>query len=269
MNRPINQTLVVGASGRVGRLLARAWALAGQEPCLQHRGQGLDWTGPQLAWDPLSGDPLSQSFGAMIILAGATKGDFDLNAALATACLKAAQAAAIPRVLLASSSAVYGADADTPYAEDAPLLPRTAYGAAKCAAETVAAAFRAQGMQVTALRIGNVAGADALLTNPARPLLIARFASGLGPLRSYIGPQDMARVLAKLVSLPLPATLNLAAAPVRMEHLATAANLPWCYTAAPSTACESITLNCDRLAALLPLSAPSAAQIVADWQACR
>lgn len=268
MNRMIDKTLVIGASGRVGRLLAKAWAQAGQGPCLQHRGAALEWSGPQLHWQPLSGEPLPQGFAAMILLATA-RGDPALSARLTEACLAAAKAAGIGKVLFASSSAVYGSNAGNPCAEDTPTHPLNPYGHSKLEAEAIAARCRAQGTEITALRIGNVAGADALLTNPARPLVIDCFASGQGPLRSYIGPQTMARLLSDMLEIPLPPTLNLASTPTRMQDLAKAAALPWRFQPAPATAYEHITLDLTRLAQLLPLPAQTAAQITAEWRACQ
>lgn len=278
MIKTISQTLVVGASGRVGRLLTRAWTHTGETPVLQHRGPGLDYDGPQLHWDPLaapdpSATPLGRDglFRSMVVLAGTVpgRGDLALNAALAEACCRAAFEAGIPQVLLASSSAVYGVNGGNPFQESAPLHPVNDYGRAKIAAEAAAETWRRRGLAVTALRIGNVAGADALLTNPLRPLLIDRFSDGKGPLRSYIGPQSMARVISGLVGRDLPDVLNLAAPrPVAMADLASAADLPWSYVAAPETAHQTITMNCDLLADLMPFqSQDSTAQgIVDQWQ---
>jgi UDP-glucose 4-epimerase len=267
MESVINQTLVVGASGRVGRLLARAWAISGERPVLQHRGADLNWAGPQLVWHPVDGMPLPQGFRAMIVLAGVVSGDLEQNARIARACFQAAQRAGIAQVLFTSSSAVYGSNGGLPCREDTPLQPVNGYGRAKLEAEAVATEF--PDLAITALRIGNVAGADALLTNPSRPLRIDRFASGHGPLRSYIGPQALARVCQTLVGQKLPRLLNLASAPIRMEALAEAAQLPWTFQPAPVTAHEAITLDTTLLAALLPLRAQTASEIAADWQACQ
>lgn len=279
MIKTISQTLVVGASGRVGRLLTRAWIGAGQNPVLQHRGTALQYGGPQLMWDPLASggqgtSPLGRGglFRAMVVLAGTTpgRGDLALNAALAEACFRAADAAGIPQILLASSSAVYGVSAGAPFHETDPLCPVNDYGRAKVAAELVADAWRGRGLSVTVLRIGNVAGADALLTNAARPLSIDCFDDGAGPLRSYIGPQSMAQVISGLVGRDLPPVLNFAAPrPVAMSDLASSANLPWGFVAAPSTAHQNITMNCDTLNRILPFGAKesTAKGIVAQLQA--
>lgn len=268
----LDQTLVVGGSGRVGRLLARAWAQAGHSPTLQYRGTPLDWSGRQIAWQPLT-EPLPPArYAAMIVLAGAVRGDLSLNVQLAEACLRAAGQAGIGKILLASSSAVYGASNGQPCREETPLAPVNDYGRAKIAAEAVAEHWRARGLAVTCLRIGNVAGADALLTNPARPLLLDHFGNGATPLRSYIGAQTMARVLAALLVQDLPPVLNLAAPdPVAMGDLAAASGLPWQYQPAPATAYPRITLDCSALAARVAFTAAdsTAAEMIAQWHASK
>jgi nucleoside-diphosphate-sugar epimerase len=255
--------LVTGGSGRIGRLLARAWAAAPPPlyPLWQsRRGERgtLHWTpleGPRALLSALGGRPPA----AMLVFSGVTPGGDappELNGALARACLDAARAAGIPRVLYASSQAVYGPPGDTPFSEaDAPR-PASAYGRAKLAAEAACDAARSDGLEVCALRIGNVFGADALMRNAARlppggALEIDRFADGQGPLRSYIGPATLARVLGALAADPdpLPPVLNLAApGAVAMADLATAAGVPWHWTPAPPTAVQRVLLDCSALA---------------------
>lgn len=267
--------LITGASGRVGRLIGAHWAMrppAAARILRQTREASLG----ALVWDPLREGPgallaLAARQGppaALIHLAGPTGRDADpaLAPALAEAVLAAAVMAGVGRVLLASSAAVYGGARALPYAETDPSAPITAYGAGKCAAETVAARWRDRGLSVCALRIGNVAGADALLTNPSRPLVIDRFgdageAAKAGPERSYIGPATLAAVLETLATCPaLPAVLNVAApAPIGMAALAEAAGLPWAFAPAPVGAQHRIVLECTRLAALHDF-APGAAR---------
>ncbi|WP_273523523.1 NAD-dependent epimerase/dehydratase family protein [Rhodosalinus sediminis] len=262
--------LVVGGSGRVGRLLARAWAAA--PPSLAPLWQSRRGGAGALRWAPLDAGAggltrqLDAAPAAMLVLAGVTPGPgaaLEDNAALAAACLDAARAAGIPRVLYASSSAVYGAPGARPFREDDAPAPVSAYGAAKLAAEHACAAARGAGLEVCALRIGNVFGADALTTNAARlgpgeALAIDRFADGAGPERSYIGPATLARVLGALAAdpAPLPETLNLAApGRVAMADLATAAGLPWRWTPAPEGAVRRLLLDCSALAARVPVVA--------------
>ncbi len=73
--------------------------------------------------------------------------------------LEAAQAAGCPRVVLASSSSVYG-DADRyPVREQStPTRPRSPYGVAKRACEELAAVYRNQGLETVALRYFTVYG---------------------------------------------------------------------------------------------------------------
>jgi len=239
-----------------------------------------------LQWSPLDGAAalvdhvrLNGPIDAMIMLAGVTPGsgkDLELNSALALACVAAAQQAQIGRVLLASSSAVYGAGDGTPLAESALTEPVNAYGKAKCAMEVAVAPWRDRGLDLCCLRIGNVAGADALLRNVARlspqdPVIIDRFADGHGPTRSYIGAGTLAAVLRTLAAqaAPLPPVLNIGApTPVSMEALAHAAGQPCRFRPAPPQAHQHITLDCTALAHLYPFTADDSDphEMVAQWR---
>lgn len=271
-----SRVLVVGASGRVGRMLARAWDQGGLCPTLSHRGTAPPTALPRLHWAPLEQPLPGGDFAAMIVVAGVVPGRGDLagNAAIAGACLRAAEAAGIGQVLLASSIAVYGNNGGRPFGESDACAPVNDYGHAKLAMEAEAAPFRARGMAVTSLRLGNVAGADALLLNAAsgQKLWLDRFADGSGPVRSYIGPATLARVLAGLVGRDLPAVLNLAAPePVAMADLAQAAGVDWGWRPAPPTAHARITMDCRRLAGFCALAAAdnAAAAMVAEWRQTR
>lgn len=283
---PRHSLFVTGASGRVGRLVLPF--LPSAQVAVQRRAASP--TGPaasgghaELRWAPLDGpEPFiawcarNAPPAAMLVLAGttpATGRDMALNQALAVACLTAAAEAGVNRVLLASSSAVYGHGRPQPWHETDPVQPTTPYGRAKLAMEGAAAPFRARGMAVCCLRIGNVAGADALLLNAGNPdgLVIDRFAGGAGPLRSYIGPQTLARVLLALADAPatLPDILNLGAPrPVEMSALASAAGVDWRWQAAPETAIARLTLECSALAARVPFSDSDSDPVamVAQWR---
>ena len=196
----------------------------------------------------------------MAVLAGVTPRsgrNVVQNTRIAETCLAAAKAVGIERVLVASSSAVYGDQLDRPFRETDCVRPANAYGAAKLAMENACARW-SSALEVVCLRIGNVAGADALLRQaylPTRPdILLDRFADGTTPLRSYIGPGTMAEVLMDLATHdgPLPSVLNLAAPlPVEMSALADAAGLLWRARDRCDTKGQSITLDCTRLWGLL------------------
>lgn len=273
----LTSTVLIGASGRVGRMLCRHWPDPNRLLQVQRRTEAL--APGSLVWNPLDGpaaflDHLSRADAgpmpfALIMMAGVTPGPgIDAaalagNHALARACLNAAHQAGIRRVLLASSSAVYGLHPQgMPLDEDAKPAPFGAYGRAKLEMEAAAHPARDAGLEVTVLRIGNVAGADALLApltgrapDGQPPLRIDAFGDGLGPLRSYIGAAGLARVLATLAHRPgpLPEVLNVAAPdPIRMTALAKAAGWPFALVPAPPTAHQHITLDCRRLQALCP-----------------
>ncbi|MET4101740.1 UDP-glucose 4-epimerase [Roseovarius sp. MBR-78] len=280
MAKADDHILLTGASGRVGRMVLRSWPQGRQALTAQYRRPHPG----ALCWDPLDGpgallahaDRAGRCFGAVVALAGVVPGpgrDLSLNRTIAEATVDAAAQAGITRVILASSSAVYGAGEAMD--EDAPPAPVNAYGAAKREMETACAPWRARGMEICCLRIGNVAGADALLLNVAGghgALVIDRFADGGGPVRSYIGPATLAAVLATLCrhADPLPDVLNIAApVPVAMTALAQAAGARYETRPAPPEAHQRITLDCRRLAALHHFAPKdsTAAEMVRQWHA--
>ena len=198
-----------------------------------------------------------------------------MSAPLAVAGLEAARRAGVAHVILASSAAVYGRPvAEAPLSEETPLAPASAYSAAKT--EMEAAALRwcdaagAEAPGLTILRIGNVAGADALLSaarqaRPNAPLVLDRFANGATPRRSYVGPRTLAHVLERLAHLArsdvaLPEVINLAAPGpgvemgALLEALAAAGReVPWCPRPAGPEAVRAMVLDTARLSALGPL----------------
>jgi nucleoside-diphosphate-sugar epimerase len=269
--------ILVGASGRVGRMVRHHWPAAAPALVATARvpaDHGLvGWSplaGPAALADALAARGLRPA--ALVMLAGVTPhgtGDMDDNVRLATACGAAAGALAIPRVLLASSVAVYGPpQGDRPLSEADPPRPATAYGRAKLAMEAAAPGG-------CALRIGTVAGADALLggMDPARPAprTLDVFADGRTPRRSYIGGGTLARVIATLCAAPdpLPPVLNVAApGPVEMAALARAAGVPLTLRPAPAEAQATVAMDLGRLLALCPLPPDDSlpATMIAQWR---
>ena len=261
------RVLLVGASGRVGQMVLHHWKSDPAAISIMPQFRKFRTFG-SLLWDPLEGArPLvdevksSGNFEAMVMLAGVVPGNgrkLDTNLELAKACLNAASRAGIKRVLLASSSAVYGVGDGTPLTEYSPCNPVNEYGTAKLAMEEACAAWIGTGMDLCVLRIGNVAGADALLVNvaksaPQKPIEIDIFSDGHGPKRSYIGPQTMAKVLQSLCrhSSALPPVLNVAVPiPLSMDALADAADHPWLRRAPSEKSYQNIILDCSALASL-------------------
>lgn len=282
------RVLVLGSSGRIGTMLRRAWARDAEDV----RKAGITFTfqtrhiqpehPDDLLWDVLHAPPPTDAgpFECMIVLSGIVPrggADFTLNTAIGTACVAAAAQMGIPAVLLASTSAVYGTDSDLPLREEDPLRPLHDYGRSKRDMEEVCQAqARALGVALCSMRIGNVAGADALLINaaalgPDEKLRLDCFKDGGTPLRSYIGPHSLARVMLSLIAqrTELPAALNIAAPdPVTMGALAQAAQAPVDLQPAQGQAHQHVTLACEALAALHPFDpvASQPAEMIRQWR---
>ena len=267
--------LVTGAGGRLGRLLRAAARRAGSDGtrlAFQSRQPGAD-----IAWAP--GDPLSAlpRCETLVALWGATGGDpaaLAANSALVATSRQVALACGARRLIHLSSAAVYGPGRGM--TEDAPLLPTADYGRSKRAMEQAVAALPADdGMAHCCLRLANVVGADSLAPGlrGTAPVGMDQFADGRGPLRSYIAPGDLLRVLRALSALPpdaLPPVLNVAApAPVRMDDLVRARGRDLAWRPAPDTAVPEVSLDVTRLETLLPgtTACHTADAMIADWAA--
>ncbi len=283
------QILLIGSSGRVGKMVAAAWRKSDRpwrDAPNQVRGGDAAMSASHLVWDVNKGmRPLLrwiESYGELsgfVVLAGttpATGSDMNANIHIATQYLDAALAASVPRVLLASSSAVYGPGDGRPLSEAAVCAPANAYGLSKRKMEQAAEPYKDAGLDVCCMRIGNVAGADAMLLNaafatPEKPIQIDQFSNGKGPLRSYIGPSTLGDCIGQRATYSgsLPFLLNVAApVSVYMEDLAQAASLPWTYRAAPSSAIQNISLDCQALCQLIdfPMHRANPEEISLDWQ---
>ncbi|WP_191090066.1 NAD-dependent epimerase/dehydratase family protein [Histidinibacterium aquaticum] len=259
--------LFLGATGRIGRMVLRHWSAvppgARLVPQSRAAGEGL------LQWDPL--DPAVPVQAEVIFaFAGVTRSGEGarLNVDLGEAAVAMARHCGVRRVLLASSSAVYGPGAQM--SEETPCKPVNDYGAAKLAMERAVAGAE---VETCCLRIGNVAWADALLgrMGEGNAVTLDRFDDGEGPRRSYIGPRTLADVLVALARHPdpLPPVLNVALQrPVAMSGLLEAARQPWRWRPAPATAVQDVTLDCARLAALvdLPEGAAEPAALIAEGE---
>lgn len=266
--------VITGATGRLGGILRRVWGAVPPPGLVPHwaaRGEG---TG--LQWD-IPGAPVpALPRGAVVLhLAAVLRGDeaaLRRNSAMAAPVMAAAQAAGAVAVLFASTAAVY-APTDRPAGEDTPPAPANPYGRAKLAAE---AAFRAlPGPPLTVLRIGNVAGADALLAprpgaHAPNPMLLDPVPGRAGgPLRSWIGPVTLAGALAALCRQAaaggLPPVLNLAQSPpLTMAGLLQAAGRNWRYGPPNPAVVPAAVMDMARLAARLPLPAATEAGLAAE-----
>jgi len=268
--------LVLGASGRIGSILRRCWPEGRgiwQARPAPGRQDGAGWLiGDPLAEPPLM-DRLRGEVAAVLGLAGVTPtslrpgDDMAANIDLGLATVRIGAGLGVP-VLLASSAAVYGAQGGL-LAETTPPRPVSDYGRAKAAMEARAADLgRDLGVPVTSLRIGNIAGADAILGGWRPGFTLDRFADGRTPRRSYIGPVTLARVLERLCLTPdLPGLLNIAApGMVEMGALLDTAGLAWVPRPAPDGAIAQVALDVTGLCGRLPLVPATAAGLVAEWR---
>lgn len=295
-------TVVLGASGRIGSLLRHCWpqfpAVGGTSSDMPVTWQlrrpvpRLCANEKQVLLDPLA-DPdglcdLLQDAEVVLCLAGSIPGRSGAladNCRLACATIKAAATVAArtgkrtgrsaARVLLASSAAVYGAQSGR-LREDSPCLANQAYGRAKTDMEEQALGLgQALGVPVCALRIGNIAGLDAILGGWRAGFCLDQLADGRSPRRSYIGVQHLAQLLAALVATPgLPARLNLAQPePVEMAALLRAAKRDFSWRPASDAVIAKVDLDLSALRrhlaqhpdadALLRPAEP--AELVAQW----
>ncbi|RUS59613.1 NAD-dependent epimerase/dehydratase family protein [Pseudorhodobacter sp. E13] len=272
--------LVMGATGRIGRVLRHCWATRppmGLRPIWQARRPAAGY----VAWDILAQPcPVDLTGGVVLCLAGVvpgTAGQMGQNTDLALAACAAAKAGGARHVFLASSAAVYGA-AGTALPEESQPQPAAPYGAAKLAMERAVLDWqRAHGLGVTILRIGNIAGLDALL-GQARADRVVQLdpvpGQDGGPVRSYIGPRTLALVLGGLAEraargADLPPVLNVAAAPaVSMGALLDAAGIGWAYAPPNPAVIPKVELETARLQALVPLAAGAGRpeNMVAEWR---
>ena len=270
--------LVLGARGRIGGILRKCRPF-GQVVWQARRGSGVR-PGPGWAmFDPLAApEALARAASgacAILCLAGVVPGrggrgggDLRDNIRLGEAAVRAG-AGAGARVFLASSAAVYGNRAGV-LTEDMALTPVSDYGRAKAEMEARGAALGAElGVRVCALRIGNIAGIDAILGGWHPGFQLDRFADGRTPSRSYIGARSLARVLGDLMRADeVPQALNIAApGMVEMGALLDAAGLAWAPRAPSRGAIPEVCLSTRALQRISPLARVDAAALVAEWEA--
>ncbi len=200
--------------------------------------------------------------------------DLSVNQALARAVAAVKTPPTPPHVIFASTAAVYGRPSRAARESD-PIVAESAYAQAKAEVEQI---FCSSGLSVTGLRIGNVAGADALLapmTPHEGPIRLDQFPDGRSPRRSYIGPATLGDALAALASCaasgqPLPPILNFAApGEVEMADLLRAASLDWQNDPAPASALPRLTLDTTLLQSLvdMPVDLGDPAVIIQEWRA--
>jgi nucleoside-diphosphate-sugar epimerase len=272
-NRIKGRVLVLGATGRIGHILRFFWPT--QDDLVLHSRQArpgfVHFQPAEMREDVLDQLPPIR---AVICLSGVTRAgvtqDLSDNTAMAIAAVRLGKALGARRVFCASSAAVYGR-AVGQAEETQPCTPISDYGRAKQRMEEQALALSTGSHQpTTMLRIGNVAGADAILEGWHEGMVLDQFLNKKTPIRSYIGPAKLARTLHVLtLSENLPDVLNIAAPlPVEMGTLLDAAGLPWQPRIAQAGAIESVHLSTKRLEEHMDFAPKDseAATMVKEWK---
>jgi nucleoside-diphosphate-sugar epimerase len=263
-----HKTVILGSTGRLGQVIHPFWN--NQNTVWHSREPKQGYQSLDLLNDKRGFIDLLQGAQTVLCLAGVTPTSstvsYQQNAAIATACLDAAYTAKVKRVFLTSSAAVYGASNGILNETDQPQ-PLSDYGKSKLEMEERA---RSHLQTSTILRIGNVAGADAILGNWHPQMALDTFPNGSTPKRSYIGPKTLAEVIEKLVAIEhLPPVLNLAAPRgIHMNELLDHANLTYVRKPASDNAIESVILNTSLLEEHVAFNHADslAKQMVTQWK---
>ena len=271
----IGRVLLLGANGKLGRMLRFQWSSSGPDiiPIVR---KPLP-TGERV-WAP--GDDTAElpRVDAVLALWGRTSGtevELTENVSLGVSAMELGMALGAGHVIHCSSAAVYKPGA-TPRTE-AQTDPQNLYGKSKLAMEQAVSAFQSLngGPKASILRIGNVAGADSLFVNLARRKVIEldTFADGSGPQRSYIAPRDLAHVIEMVLQHPPEEGLrvmNVAAPRVTaMADIVKATGTALHRKAADAAAAPMVALDVTQQQALavLPDSAADAAYLVTEARA--
>ena len=275
-NAENGKVVLLGATGRLGSMLRFFWPKCG-DLILHSRQQRPGFKCFNLLQEIDALVRISEGARMVICLPGvtpaaarATGAPLTQNTDLALAALEGVVAAGAGRVLLASSAAVYGAG-DEAHREMDPCFPISDYGRAKYAMEREATATAKQlGQPMTVARIGNVAGADAILGGWHQGLGIDQLKDGTKPRRSYIGPATLADLIYQLsLCTDLPDILNIAApGTVEMGALLDAASLPWSPRPAGPDVIAKVELSTQRLETYISFApdTKTAAGLVREWQ---
>lgn len=251
--------VVLGSGGKLGRLLRNVFV----HPAIWTTRTDVDICDAGALRDALTGAQ------AVLCLAGVTNGRPDamqMNSELALRTLDAARDVGAGRVFLFSSAAVYGRLPGL-LSERGPTAPVSPYGQAKLAMEQAAVRHVHTN---TVLRLGNVAGADAILGGWTPGFALDMLPDGTTPRRSYIGPMRLAHVLRDLcTAATLPPLLNVAApGAVQMGALLAAAGLHWRPRPADGETIAKVTLDTETLERFTSFepgdSTPEG--IVVDWK---
>jgi len=196
------RALVTGGAGFIGSHLVDALVASGDEvvvlDSLVTGGRGMVTPGAGLVVGDVA-DPLTVAGaveGCDVVYHQAARGSVprsiddpvgsdQANVRGTLVVLEAARAAGVRRVVLASSSSVYGGAAPLPTPESAPLVPRSPYAVTKVAGELYARVYwEVHGLETVCLRYFNVYGPRQRPDGPYAaviPRFVAAALAGVAP----------------------------------------------------------------------------------------
>lgn len=266
--------LCLGANGKVGTLLRRAWNAKPDWDWKLHPVSRRE-DGDATIWQP--GDDTSALGHPRAILAlwGVTSGnELATNTYLAHQALLLGEDLKAECVIHLSSAAVYG-DNSAAKKENDPPSPVNPYGRAKLEMEHFIAQHQSEVPQVI-LRVGNVVGADSLFASlgKANEITLDRLADGSSPVRSYLCVKTLVDAVQAITANPgkVPNLINLAeAAPVEMADIVRQAGRPFNWQAATPNAIARVELDTSLLQTVMDLRPERATPngILEDWRAWR
>jgi CDP-glucose 4,6-dehydratase len=202
----LRTALVTGASGMLGARLSAALADDGVRVLAVVRAPGAaDERLDVVHADVTDAASLTRAFGAhdvdtvfhlaaqpIVGPSASAVATFETNVAGTWNVLEAARAAGVARVVVAGSSAAYGAGGSpSGHTEEDPLWPRDAYGASKAAAEVIARSYwHEHGLPVAITRAANVYGPGDRQASRLVPELVAAVGEARRPvIRSDGSPE--------------------------------------------------------------------------------
>jgi UDP-glucose 4-epimerase len=222
--------LVTGAGGFLGNAVLRHGARLGCELRAHLGPPGYEGLATGLDIDTVHADiadadalgSLAAGVAAVIHMAGpaAVAASFDGAAEYLRAhvlgtetVVRLCRTFGIARLVYVSSAEVYGTPARSPVAEDAPLRPRSPYGAAKAGAESVVgAAVRADGLDAVVLRPFSIYG-PGMRSDSVMGTIVAQALAGdeiqlfdTAPIRDFCLVDDVADAVWRACLARSPAT---------------------------------------------------------------
>ncbi|WP_425071511.1 NAD-dependent epimerase/dehydratase family protein [Sagittula sp. S175] len=243
--------LLLGASGRLGRMVRAAWTGPALFPVYRDDIKRIQ------AEEDLPGLGKIGQIRTVAALWGSPDRPQE-HATLAVMALHLARFLGAQRVIHCSSAAVYAAGNDD-HRESDPLSVRSSYASGKVDMERAIRDWthdNPEGPKSVVLRIGNVAGADSLFANlrPGQSITLDRFSDGRGPCRSYLTGKGFTEVVvAILADRQIVGTYNVAAHdPLEMADIALEAGAQVYWRDAPETAVQRVGLDVSKLLMALP-----------------